>query len=125
MFCNRTQHLNRETDHRLNSVAENVTTQGFDLKVGTWSDTTVWGAGATWLAFGKGEMQSLLKSGQLINADSIPVSPASISLIKSADSSFIKATIINDKGFYQVDSIPNGKYLLKIRRSTMIFITKH
>jgi len=46
--------VTRETDHRLNAVAENVDTQGFDLKVGTWSDTKVWSIGATWFSFGTG-----------------------------------------------------------------------
>lgn len=53
MVCSLQQQftLLSDTDHRVNSCAENVSTTGFDLKIGTWSDTQVWSATANWLAF--------------------------------------------------------------------------
>ena len=42
-------------DHRISTVSENITPQGFDLKVGTWGDTSINGVGSTWIAFGQGE----------------------------------------------------------------------
>jgi len=54
-----------EMDLRVNAVAENTTTQGFDLKVGTWSDTLASMIGATWLAFGPGEKDNLEEKKEL------------------------------------------------------------
>eukprot|EP01114_Cavostelium_apophysatum_P002560 TRINITY_DN1227_c0_g1_i1.p1 TRINITY_DN1227_c0_g1~~TRINITY_DN1227_c0_g1_i1.p1 ORF type:complete len:425 (+),score=107.88 TRINITY_DN1227_c0_g1_i1:59-1333(+) len=45
----------RDYDHRISTVAENSSSTGFDIKLGTWNDTLVWGGSVSWLAFGKGQ----------------------------------------------------------------------
>jgi len=40
-------------NHRLKTTAENITEEGFDLLFDTWSDTRVYGCGASWIAIGE------------------------------------------------------------------------
>ncbi len=53
-------------------------------------------------------------SGNLVTADSLPVVAANISLLKNTDSSFVKAALSNEKGFYRIENIQPGAYLLRI-----------
>lgn len=45
-------------DHRISTVAENITPSDFDLKMSTWKDSRIWSASASWIAFGKPEVSS-------------------------------------------------------------------
>jgi len=41
------------SNYRLSINPKNITTQGFDLTFSTWSDSLVYGASATWIAYGE------------------------------------------------------------------------
>ena len=56
-------------------------------------------------------------SGKLITTDSTPVAFASISLLKQADSSFVKGSLSNDTGDFRIDKVAAGKYILRISRT--------
>jgi iron complex outermembrane recepter protein len=53
-------------------------------------------------------------SGKLITADSLPIPFVSVGVIKSTDSSFVKAAFTNENGVYQMNDIPAGKYMLQV-----------
>jgi len=53
-------------------------------------------------------------TGKLIATDSTPLAFASISLLKLADSSFVKGSISNETGVFHIDNILGGKYILRI-----------
>jgi hypothetical protein len=40
-------------DFRANVEADNITTDGFDLKIGTWGETEVWSVAVSWIAYDK------------------------------------------------------------------------
>ena len=44
--------VTNDAGNRLQAVAEDITTSGFVLVFYTWADTKVWGAGASWFAYG-------------------------------------------------------------------------
>jgi len=52
-------------------------------------------------------------SGRLITAGGQSIERANILLLKSTDSTLVKATITNDTGIYRVENIAPGKYMLR------------
>ncbi|HEX9512565.1 MAG TPA: outer membrane beta-barrel family protein [Puia sp.] len=53
-------------------------------------------------------------SGKLTTAGEQPITFANVLLLKSPDSSLVKATVTNEKGEYHFDNIGVGKYMLRI-----------
>ncbi|MFT3935238.1 MAG: TonB-dependent receptor [Chitinophagaceae bacterium] len=53
-------------------------------------------------------------SGRVVSTDSTALAFANISLLKPADSSFVKAALTNEQGTYSFTDIPAGEYLLSI-----------
>jgi len=61
-------------DHRVSSTADNIGTSGFDVKVGTWNDSSIWSVSAVWLAFGNGEAVATTTTTSTSNSNSTPSS---------------------------------------------------
>jgi iron complex outermembrane receptor protein len=62
-------------------------------------------------------------AGKLTNANGIGVEYATISLLRTQDSSLVKGTLTNETGNYQFDNVKAGKYLIKASSVGYINIT--
>ena len=68
----------------------------------------------TLLSFGSLQVAFGQVSGTLTTAGGQPISSANVLLLKSGDSSLVKAAVTDEKGAYQMENIPPGKYMLRI-----------
>jgi iron complex outermembrane receptor protein len=60
-------------------------------------------------------------SGKLASADSVPVGFATVSVIKSSDSSAVRSVLSDENGSFVLNGIPNGNYILKV--SSLGYVT--
>lgn len=59
-------------------------------------------------------------SGKVIDHENKPVSYATVTLLKTTDSSLVKGALTDDKGTYYFTNIPYGKYLVSVSMLGML-----
>jgi hypothetical protein len=57
-------------------------------------------------------------NGNVSNEKEVPVEFANITLHREADSVFIKASLSDEKGNFELDNLPNGSYYLKVTHAS-------
>ncbi|QJD96580.1 TonB-dependent receptor [Mucilaginibacter robiniae] len=68
----------------------------------------------TQYSFAQGNLSSSKVSGHVVKTNAQPIDYASVTLIKSTDSSLVKGTLTDADGKYIFDHLPAGNYLVKV-----------